>query len=67
MVETLRDPSRTHPFFEKYQKEINLLTKEGNENINTPLIITGDIKTSLVWFAFDEVGYRLAKELQLDV
>lgn len=67
MVETLRDPSRTHTFFDKYQVEINLLTKEGSENINTPLVITGDIKTSLAWFAFDEVGYRLAKELQLEV
>lgn len=67
MVETLKDPSHTHPFFDKYQDEINELTKQNSQNLNTPLILTSDIKTSLVWFAFDEIGYRLAKELQLEV
>lgn len=66
MVETLRDPSHTHPFFDKYQNEINELTKEGEENISTPLIITGDIKTSLAWFAFDEIGHRLSLELGIE-
>lgn len=66
MVETLRDPCCTHPFFDKYQEEINELTKEPKEKINTPLIITWDIKTSLAWFAFDEIAYRLSLELGLE-
>ncbi len=40
MVETLGDPSHTHPFFDKYQEEINELIKEPKEKISTPLIIT---------------------------
>jgi len=67
MIDHLKTPSQAHLFFDRYQKEINALTVEPKENISTPLIITGDIKTSLAYFAFDEVGYRLSQELGLEL
>ncbi|MDD2987132.1 hypothetical protein [Flavobacterium sp.] len=66
MIHALRDPCQTHPFFDKYQAQINELTSEPKEKITTPLILTSDIKTSLVWFAFDEIGHRLALDLNIE-
>ncbi|MCQ4142514.1 hypothetical protein [Chryseobacterium sp. EO14] len=67
MIDHLGTSPQAHLFFDRYQEEINALTMESKENISTPLIITGDIKTSLAYFAFDEIGYRLSQELRLEL
>ncbi|MCQ4138780.1 hypothetical protein [Chryseobacterium sp. EO14] len=67
MIDQLKTSQQAHLFFDKYTQEINALTMESKENISTPLIITGDIKTSLAYFAFDEIGYRLSQELGLEL
>lgn len=58
----------THRFFDTYYREIDDLRDAFDEEMGEPMIIRGDLKNFLAWFAFEETAIRMAREdLRLDV
>lgn len=57
----------THTFFDTHYGEIEELRQEYEENTGVPLSINFDLKNDLSWFAFEQVAYNLANELELEV
>ena len=56
----------THEFFDCYYDEIEELREEYEDSVGEPLRINRDLKNFLAWFAFEEIAYRMANELELD-
>ena len=65
MVSSLIYYTDTHAFFDKHYDEIEEMREEFEDGTGQPLTIKGDLKNFLVWFAFEEVAYRIAVELEL--
>jgi len=66
MVGSLIYYHQTHAFFDNHYAEIEELRIEFESEVQ-PLLIHGDLKNTLAWFAFEEVSFRLAEELNLGV
>lgn len=68
MINNLIYYADTHRFFDTYYREIDDLRDAVEEEIGEPLIIRGDLKNFLAWFAFEETAIRMAREdLGLDL
>lgn len=57
----------THAFFDRHYDEIEELREGYEDSVGGPLHIQGDLKNWLAWFAFEEVVYRLAGDLGLEL
>ena len=55
----------THKFFDEHYEEIQDLKEEWEDSVWEALMIHGDIKNFLAWFAFEEVAYRMANEWEV--
>lgn len=55
----------THAFFDKHYYEIDELRIEYEQWQGRNLIINGDLKNTLAWFAFERVASELAFELNI--
>lgn len=60
MISPLIYYSDTHQFFDDYYYEIEELREEFEDSIGEPIKITGDLKNTLAWFAFEETAHQLA-------
>lgn len=59
----------THKFFNDHYDEIEELRQEYEQNNGTKLEIPSDSDLSnwLAWWAFEEVSYQIAQELELEL
>jgi len=68
MISSLIYYADTHRFFDAFYDEIEGMRDAIEEEMGEPLIIRGDLKNSLAWFAFEETAIRMAREdLGLDL
>ena len=63
MIEALIYYHQVYAFFDHHYFEIKALKEELEYQIGRPIHIEGDVKNVLAWFAFEEVGKRLAREV----
>lgn len=66
MINSLIYYSDTHAFFDQYYNEIEELKSEIEDSLNEPLMIRGDLKNWLAWFAFEEVAFQISNEFDWD-
>ena len=59
MVNSLIYSEDIHSFFDKHYGEIETLRTEFEEITGQPIIIRGDLKHHLAWFAFEETAVQL--------
>lgn len=57
----------THAFFDKYYNEIEYLREEADDNLSEPILIKGDLKNVMAWFAFEETAFQMAAALRLEI
>ncbi len=62
MINSLIYYHDTHTFFDQHYDEIEELRFEIEDSINEPLIIRGDLKNWLSWFAFEEVAFQISSK-----
>ena len=67
MISGLVAYADTHRFFDAHYNEIEELRQELEENIGEPLKINGDFKNGLAWFAFEQIAFQIAEELEFDL
>lgn len=67
MVNSLIYYVDTHNFFDEHYDAIEELRIEHLEDFGEPLRIDGDLKNTLVWYAFEETARRMADEMELDL
>ncbi len=60
MISPLIYYTDTHQFFDDFYDEIEQLRQETEDSLGKPIKITGDLKNTLAWFAFEETAYQLA-------
>ena len=65
MITSLIYYSDTHAFFDKHYDVIEKIRDEVENNLGEPLVVDGDLKNSLAWFAFEETAYQMALNLGL--
>ncbi len=56
-----------HAFFDKHYKEIEELREDYQYPVGEQLQIKGDLKNFLAWFAFEEIAWSIAQELNLGI
>jgi len=54
-----------HRFFDHYYSEIEALRVNWETQSGQSMLIRGDLKRNLAWFAFERTAYNLAVELEL--
>ena len=57
----------THKFYDHHYAEIEELREEYQDSCGTTISPDGDLKNFFAWFAFEEVAYQVANELELEV
>lgn len=67
MVSNMVYYSDTHAFFDRHYCEIEDLRYENLENYGEPMLIRLDLKNHLACFAYEEIAWRLADELGIEV
>lgn len=68
IVRSLICYANTHTFFDTYYEEIEDLRMEYEQSTGIPVNISdSDLINTLAWFAFEEVAYQIATNLELDV
>jgi hypothetical protein len=67
MVYSLIYYTNTHTFFDKHYDEIEELRQASKENYGIDIVIKNDLKNTFAWFAFEEVAYQLANELEIEL
>ena len=67
MIKSLLYHKDTHTFFDTHYNQIEELRHEYEENTGMLIHIKGDLKNDLSWFAFEQVAYNLANELEQEV
>lgn len=66
MVSTLIYYRDTHAFFDTHYDEIMDLRQDYKDSCGIDIPIQYDLKNTLAWFAFEEVAYQLANELEIE-
>lgn len=66
MVSALIYYSDSHAFFDTHYNEIEDLRQEYKDSCGIDMPIKYDLKNTLAWFAFEEVAYQLANELEIE-
>lgn len=67
MVGSLIWYTQTHAFFDTHYNQIEELREEFEDSIGEPFHIKRDLKNTLAWFAFEQVAYTIANELELEI
>ena len=67
MVSSLIYYKDTHAFFDTHYDEIEDLRQDYKDNYGIDVVIKNDLKNTLSWFAFEEVAYQLANELEIEL
>lgn len=67
MIPDLVSYADTHRFFDAHYGEIDELRQEFEDSTGEPLKINGDLKNALAWFAFEQIAFQLAGDLELDL
>lgn len=67
MVSSLIYYSQTHAFFDTHYSEIEDLRQDYKDSCGIDIPIKYDLKNTLSWFAFEEVAYQLANELEIEL
>lgn len=67
LVNSLIYYTDTHAFYDKHYDAIETLRNEFEEDLGEPLMIKGDLKNSLAWFAFEQTAYQMACELGINI
>ena len=57
----------TAEFFDAHYHEIEDLRHMFQEELGQPLLIEGDLKNFLVWFAYEETARQIVEELELEI
>ena len=57
----------TWKFFNTYYEEIEFLRDDYEQNTGEPLKLRHDLMDFLAWFAFEEVAYRIACDLEIEL
>lgn len=57
----------THTFFDSHYDEIEELRDAYEDETGSPILIKGDLKNFLAWFAYEHVAYLLANELEIEI
>ncbi|MDG1315024.1 MAG: hypothetical protein P8P29_05825 [Flavobacteriaceae bacterium] len=57
----------THKFYDLHYNQIEGIREIYEEFTDYPLVIQGDLKNFLAWFAFEQTAYQLANELGLEI
>ena len=65
MISDLATYVDTHRFFDTHYDEIDDMRQTFEANTGEPLKISGDLKNALAWFAFEQVAFQMAEELEL--
>ncbi len=58
--------NQTHAFFDRFYNDIEELRHDHEQSTGFQIVLSGDLKNTLAWFAFEETAYRVAQELSLD-
>lgn len=66
MVSSLIYFTQTHAFFDTHYDEIEDLRQDYKDSCGIDIPIKYDLKNTLAWFAFEEVAYQLANELEIE-
>ena len=66
-VDSLVYYSQTHEFFDTHYKQIEELREDFENSIGEPIQIKSDLKNFFAWFAFEQVAYTMAQELELEI
>lgn len=56
----------THRFYDKHYHEIESLRLDWEGMSGNPMMIEGDLKNFYAWFSFQNVAFRIARDLELD-
>lgn len=67
MVSSLIYYSQTHAFFDTHYDEIEDLRQDYKDSCGIDIQIKHDLKNTLSWFAFEEVAYQLANDLEIEL
>jgi hypothetical protein len=67
MVSSLIYYVDTRNFYDHHYAEIEELREEYEECNGISISVDGDLKNFFAWFAFEEVAYKLAQELELEI
>lgn len=67
MVSSLIYYRDTHAFFDTHYDEIEELRQDYKDSCGIDILIKYDLKNTLAWFAFEEVAYQLANELEIEL
>lgn len=67
MVTPLISYAQTHQFFDEHYDDIETLREEYEVSRGVPLTISGDLKNTLSWFAFEETARYIASEIECSV
>jgi len=57
----------TYEFYDTHYKQIEELREDFEDSIGEPIKIEGDLKNFFAWFAFEQVAYTMANELELEI
>ncbi len=56
----------THKFFDDYYDDIEEIRQDTEDSLGESITITGDLKNTLAWFAFEETAYQLSISLEME-